>query len=258
MPSSVHIVTPMYGGLCYGGYTIGLLDTLDKLKDLEITMHYSELGNESLITRGRNRLVNQFLRTDSEYLIFIDADIIFKAEDVLKLIFAEKEIICGLYPRKNIDWESVRKAANNGEKNLEDYSCSFVANPKNLDWSTPFEGIVPIEEGGTGFMCIHRSVFEKLSPLVSEYRECTVTRNEEHSKRPDGSDVWPLTKNFFDVSIAEDGLYLSEDYHFCRLWNSIGGTVYADTSINLKHVGTHVFSGSLSYGLNPPSNYHER
>jgi len=253
MPNSVFVATPMYGGQCYGGYLLGLLDTLDKLKDLDITLYYSELCNESLIPRGRNRLVHQFLASPADHLFFIDADIYFKAEDFLKLLFAEKEIICGLYPKKIIDWESVRKAAKNEENNIELHSASYVANPKNLDWSTPFEGVVPIEEGGTGFMCIHRSVFEKLSPLVDEYRECTVRKGQEHKKHSDGTDVWPITKNFFGVSIAEDGLYLSEDYHFCRLWNSVGGTVYADTTINLKHIGTHIYAGTLAYGLNPPT-----
>ena len=55
----------------------------------------SVLVNESLITRGRNALVNQFMKTDADYLFFIDSDIQFYGDQVLPMLDADKDIICG-------------------------------------------------------------------------------------------------------------------------------------------------------------------
>jgi hypothetical protein len=232
----------MYGGMCTYLYTKGILDTLDILTINNTKMYYDFVVNESLITRGRNKLVFNFLNSDSDYLIFIDADIKFSGSDVLKLISADKDILCGLYPTKVIDWESINTAAKDGCSNLENYASSYVIN--TIDGNNKKlqqQDVIEIRHGGTGFMCIHRSVFEKLSPLVEEYRESTLkNKNNEYDS--------PVIKNFFSLSIDKGGLYLSEDYHFCELWKSINGKIFADLSIKLGHVGTHVFQGNLNIG----------
>lgn len=244
--ASVFVATPMYGGMCYGGYLISILDTLDKLKDKNITMYFGELTNESLITRARNSLVRRFLDTDAEYLIFIDSDIVFSGDDVLKLLSHEKDIVCGLYPKKTVDWGAVRWAVNNNVENLQDYAAEYVLNATETPSAVASNGVVEIMHAGTGFMCIHRRVFEQLADKVPSYRESTVTVNGERQKNPDGTDKFPLTKEFFSLKIREsDGLYLSEDYAFCHLWRNHGGKIYADLTIKLRHMGTYVFSGDL-------------
>jgi hypothetical protein len=67
-------------------------------------MYYGYMQNESLITRARNRLTNDFLATDSTHLMFIDADITFNPEYIVRMLNADKDIICGLYPKKEINW----------------------------------------------------------------------------------------------------------------------------------------------------------
>ena len=43
----------------------------------------------------------------------------------------------------------------------------------------------------------------------------------------------------------EDKRYLSEDYAFCRLWQKIGGRIYADINSPLTHWGTFAFKGHV-------------
>ena len=51
---------------------------------------------------------------------------------------------------------------------------------------------------------------------------------------------------FFDTMIEpETKRYLSEDYAFCRLWQKIGGKVYADIVSGLNHYGTYAFKGNV-------------
>ena len=96
-------------------------------------------------------------------------------------------------------------------------------------------------------MMIQRSVFEKLSPYVKEYRVSTI-------KNPDGT-MPKLVKEFFALDVVGDDNYLlSEDYFFCNLWSNNGGKIYADLSINLSHFGQYEYKGNILIGGSNPGN----
>lgn len=236
---AVFIATPMYGGACFAPYVRGLLDATSALHNHGYSVIFRAIGNESLISRARNELVRQFLLTDAEYMLFVDADIGFDGEDVLKLIKSDKELICGLYPKKFIDWKRLNVLAKQGYTELQNYAASYVVNclDPNTYNSVIDNPIVEIKHGGTGFMLIKRSVFIELAPFVKAYRVSTFT------------DDFPYVKEFFSTKI-EDGTdyFMSEDYYFCDLWRQHGGKVYADLSIKLTHIGTHLFAGDLFLG----------
>mgnify|MGYP000341873540 CR=1 FL=1 len=65
---------------------------------------FSFLFNESLITRARNYLVDEFLRSDFTHLLFIDSDIHYNPQDVIAMLALEKDVIGGPYPKKSINW----------------------------------------------------------------------------------------------------------------------------------------------------------
>ena len=106
----VFIATPMYAGQCFGFYLQSLLQLNNMMRDKDLTTMMSFLFNESLITRGRNALVHQFLKTDCTHLFFIDADIRFNPADVFPMLEADKDVICGIYPKKEINWHNVSRA----------------------------------------------------------------------------------------------------------------------------------------------------
>jgi hypothetical protein len=135
------------------------------------------MGNESLITRARNELTRIFLEKDFDYLMFIDADIGFDGQAVAQLLAADKDIVCGIYPKKEVDWVAVEKAAKDGKTNLKDYSGAFVLNfahELGQELHTDEAGCVEVRHGGTGFMLIKRKVFEDLADKVHTYRPSTV------------------------------------------------------------------------------------
>lgn len=245
--TKVFLATPAYGGMCSVNYTQGVLDTLKVLSFNDYRMAFCTIGNESLITRARNDLVDRFLKTNFGYFLFIDADISFSGIDVLKLIKSGKDVICGLYPKKFVDWDRVNIAAKQGYPNLENFAASYVVNVGNYYAPDTVidDPVIEIDHAGTGFMLIKRNVFEQLSPHVKEYRVSTF-------KNPDGS-LPPKVKEFFALDIVGDDNYLlSEDYFFCSLWKKHGGKVYADISIKLSHVGTYEYTGNLfAGGVNP-------
>lgn len=239
---SLMIATPMYGGMCTGNFMVGVLQTINKMQSVGVQVYFVQMGNESLITRARNELTRIFLEKNFDYLMFIDADIGFDGNSVAQLMAADKDIVCGIYPKKEVDWVAVEKAVANGKTtNLKDYSGAFVLNVDHesaQNTQSDETGCIEVRHGGTGFMLIKRQVFEKLEPHVPTYRSSTV-------KDANGNYLKPETKEFFATSIDHTGCLLSEDYHFCELHRKHGGKIHANPFIKLDHVGTYVYGGDI-------------
>lgn len=240
----IFIATPMYGGMCAGFYTQSIIRLLTTCQANGVDAEFSFMFNESLITRARNSLTNTFLKTDCSHLMFIDSDIKFRAEDVIHMIRADKEILCGIYPKKEINWYSVKAAMDRGVPfdQLKSHTGSFVVNLVNYvgEVTVPVNEPVEIFNGGTGFMLIKREVFDKLSDHVPAYSNDVIDLGGQMKQSE------PI-KEFFTTSI-EPGTnrLLSEDYHFCRIWREIGGKVYAAPWCQLAHIGTYTFEGQLT------------
>lgn len=237
---SIMIATPMYGGMCAGAYVHGLLTTMQKMRELGVAVGWCQITNESLITRARNELVRVFLEGNHDYLMFIDADISFGDEALAQLLLVDDDVVCGVYPKKEVNWDSVKKAAREGIEDLEDYGGAFVFNMVGgANAETDERGVIEVRHGGTGFMLIKRGVFEHLKPHVPTYRVSSFKDPQT------GEYVKPLTHEFFATSIDASGALLSEDYHFCELFRKHGGKIYAHPFIKLSHVGTYVYNGDI-------------
>ena len=242
--AKLFVATPMYGGLCNGQYAMGMIQMVQVCAQNNILMYYSFMQNESLITRGRNSLAHDFLSTDSTHLLFIDADIGFNPQDIVGMIDADKDIICGLYPKKEINWIQVSEAvkADVPPHDLHNFTGTFVV---NLVGGAPVaEGKVhepmEISNGGTGFMLIKREVFEKLAETVPEYNNDMFIAVDTERKPK-------IIKEFFATSIdkSSGNRLLSEDYHFCKIAREAGFKVWAAPWVNLVHCGTYNFAGRL-------------
>ena len=162
------------------------------------------------------------------------------------MIDADKEIICGMYPKKEIDWPRVKEAADKGvpAEELQHHAGSFVVNFANgervvdVRINEPFE----IENGGTGFMLIKREAFEKLADKVPEYINDIQTAVEfEAGVKQE------MIKEYFATSIDAEsgGRLLSEDYHFCKIARKEGVQIWAAPWAKLMHCGTYNFQGNL-------------
>ena len=236
----IMIATPMYGGMCAGAYVHGLLTTATKLSEHGVQIRWLHMVNESLITRARNEIARVFLDSDCDYLMFIDADISFDSEAVVHLLAADKDVVCGIYPKKEVNWASVKRAAAEGKTDIEDYAGAFVFNMIGGDnQETDETGCIEVRHGGTGFMLIKRGVFEHLKPHVPTYRISGFQDPET------GEYLKPISHEFFATSIDKSGTLLSEDYHFCELWREHGGKVHAHPFIKLQHVGTYIYGGDI-------------
>lgn len=246
------VAAPMYGGMCTGMFTRSLADLSAMCASSGIQLQIYFLFNESLITRARNYACDEFLRSGADHLMFIDSDIGFDAKSVLDLMAIQLSdpekynIICGPYPKKSISFEKIKQAVDQGfadedPNELEKFVGDYVFNPKEGTQSIPLGEPVQVMEAGTGFMMIHRDVLVKFQKA---YPELSYKPDHVRSANFDGSRE---IHAFFDTVIDPDSRrYLSEDYMFCQYVWKMGGNVWLCPWIQLKHVGSYIFGGSLA------------
>lgn len=246
--NKLFIATPMYGGTCHGLYTKSIIDLQGLLNHHGIENKFSFLFNESLITRARNYLVDEFLRTDYTHLLFIDSDIEFSAIDVLALMHFDKDIIGGPYPKKTVKWANIIKAFQNAQAKgqtlnpeaLNAITGDYVFNPVPGTKEFRANELIEVMEIGTGFMMVKREVFEQFR---DEYPHLRYKPDHAGQANFDGS---RYIHAFFDTVIDPTShRYLSEDYMFCQYSREIGRSVWYCPWMQTTHVGTMGFKGNL-------------
>ena len=246
------VATPMYGGQNHGLYMKACLDLQGLCMQYGIQIKFSFLFNESLITRARNYLVDEFLdRSDCTHMLFIDSDVNFNPQDVIALLALDKDVIGGPYPKKAIKWRSVKKAV---EKNpdiepqlLEKVAGDFVFNP--VKGTAQFTVSEPLDvlEIGTGFMMIKREVFDKMKEAYPE-----IKYKPDHVGQANFDGTRYIHAYFDTVIDTKDSItgggsdrYLSEDYMFCQMWRKLGGQIFLCPWMRTAHIGTYHFQGDM-------------
>jgi hypothetical protein len=210
--TNVHIMMPCYGGQLTESTFMSFIKWANMARELGIDWSIETMTNESLISRARNTLTARFLaHPKTTHLMFIDADIGWEPWHLLVLLNHDRDVIGGLYPMKSLP---VRWCVN------------------TFDGAEQQGDLQEVSKTGTGFMLIKRHVFEQL--------------NSHAATRPFKNDLGlpveldPYMKTYFDTAVR-DGRYYSEDWTFCENWRDLGGKVWVDTRVQLRHTGTYTF-----------------
>ena len=250
----------MYGGMCHGMYAKSAIDLATLCANYGVECRFFYIFNESLITRARNYLVDEFLRADEfTHLMFIDSDIHFDPRDVLSLPALcddDKPIIGGPYGKKCIAWEKIVQAVDSGiaDKDPEELSKfvgDFVFNPVAGTQELKINEPVNVLEIGTGFMMVQRQVFDKWREAYPQFHYKPDHNRSEQFKGD------RYIHAYFDTVIDNEQYmpmgssnksdrYLSEDYAFCQLSRHIDIPIYVCPWMKLGHIGTYVFDGSMA------------
>lgn len=241
--TKISIGLPMYGGLCTGTFACALVDLAILCEKVGIDLRINTLMNESLIQRGRNALTHKFIQSDSEFFMFIDVDISFRALNVLELIMAAKitkqHLVGATYSKKAINWTAAKQAIQKGvlDQFIPHCAGDHVVIPKNADANQEFQTLnyyelIPVTYLGTGFMLMTRDLITNMSKMVKPYK------NNHIPDVPMGDPVYPI----FDCEVRDD-IYLSEDYLFCARAQDLGVTPQMALWIQLIHFGNYAFDG---------------
>jgi hypothetical protein len=216
-----------YNHTCNTEWMMSILKLLNSAKETGLNMSFYPIFFESLVSRARNAAVAHFLEDEENtHLLFIDSDIIFEPEDVYRLIQAEKDVIAGMYPKKYIVWDRLKK-----DPNAERVDFPIGGEIKVTEDDYIESGYLP-----TGFLMIKRKAILKL-----------IEQHPELKYKNDIDGYMGGEDNFYNLFNAgiRNGIYESEDWGFCSLWKESGGQVLIHPDINLKHVGWHEYSGNL-------------
>lgn len=234
----VLISTPMYNSQCMAGYTSSMIHLFKKYgNDSTIELDFMYGINEALVTYARNMCANLFLKSDATHLLFIDADIQFDADQVWRMIQTQQDFVCGIYPKKKIDWNRVRQGALQGiQPNLlplygNEYLFEPIPNSEPND-----QGLVEILRAGTGMMMISRQVFESLEPHVGKFQ--IVSPVQSNIQMGQGE---PYLEFFYTSQDPLTKIFMNEDFTFCNLYRNQGGKIYAAPWVKLLHIGNHVY-----------------
>lgn len=250
------ILTPCYGGTTFVNYTICLINTLSVFQKLGFNIKVEFCKNDSLVTRARNNLIAKAL-TDKTitHLMFIDSDITWDPIDILKLVLSEKTLCGGIYPLKQYNWTKLTTGSTNPVQSMilrkqssqlnNTFTDEQMIQYNLLQYNTNFlEATLKIEKNmtrvkhlATGFMMIHRSVVEC---MIKSYSSTKYTDDIGFLHGAENDFAYAL----FDTGVV-NGHFYSEDWMFCDRWSKLGGSIWADVSINLTHIGVEEYNGSF-------------
>lgn len=227
------------------------LPAFDRI-DVPFVMSYSDLlastriiglvdwlPGDSLVNRARNNLAHRFMQgypqpddngktqvVQYDWMLFMDTDLIFRGDSVVKIYELARErgpgIYCGTYPMKML-------------------KPKIVCNTMPGATIQP-DGTVEVREAGTGFMLIHRQVFEKMQEKFYDEMRYAVDMGDDKNPQK-------FMFDYFTVGVRYDPLmktkrFLSEDWYFCQRWRECGGKIIMQTKISCAHIGKFAYPGN--------------
>lgn len=243
------IGTPCYGGAVTEGYAQSMFTLPMLCSQLGVSVGYITIANESLVTRARNELIYAYMKSDADYLMFIDADIRFDPKSIIRMMTADKDIVVGAYPLKQLAWDKIiefSKKDSATPAELAREAAMYVINVHKPDAALVgkqvdvqiVNGLLEVYDAGTGFMLIKRNVIER---MIKAYPELMYYSDKDVTLSPEENTRYAL----FDTMIDTDRRYLSEDYTFCRRWQRLEGKIHLDVNTVLDHIGTFTFKGNM-------------
>ena len=218
----IYVAMPCYDSV-HRDTVVSLMKLFGKFRDVGISSQFN-IVRSSLVNHARNLATCGFLASKCTHMLFIDADVEFEPEAVLRMLVVQKDIICTPYRVKLIDARKIKYAVDfKDEKKIE---------------MLPGE-IIEVEQGPAGLMVIHRRVFDTLMKVHPEM----------HIKH-----MGSLTKdlnskylfNFWDTTFnPKTSLWKGEDLSFCDLARSVGFKIYANTESSTIHHGDWGWEGKF-------------
>lgn len=195
---------------------VALMKLAQKVQEHGIHIEVNSVCGCSVVSRARNLIAHEFLKSNADHLMFIDSDMTFDADSVLRLMAwnQDKPIVAGAY--------EARKPGKVYILSLDGDKDSVMMDPM---------GLVRARRVATGFMMIQRKVLETLKEKHPEWEHLDNTSNEKlHA--------------FFDFACTPEG-YIGEDFLFCERAREAGFSVWIDPTVKLGHMGITEFQSDF-------------
>jgi hypothetical protein len=213
-------------------FTVAFADTLVKLTQLGMAYETYFIIGSSNLPAARNKIAAKFLASRCTDLVFIDDDMGWNPDALLRLLASEQKVIAGV-GRMKVD------------KPNSDPEVWCLHRKVAKDMSFPPQdsmGAVEVFAVGTAFMKVERCVFEQLIAAHPDWKR------DGPPNMP--ADIRANYYQFFRFD-PDDQREMGEDYVFCQRWRELGGSIWVDPEIVLSHVGSKAWTGALAETMLP-------
>lgn len=215
-----YVATPAYDGRVLTDYAVSLAESCQLATMLGIKVTCAVMGNGAFIDLARCTFINMFLDSDATHLFFIDADLSWEARAFVALLQADYDVSCGVYPRRQKE---------------PSYPVHWVQHEEG-GLSIVNGGWLKVDRAPTGFLCIRRSVIEKMVEKAPKIRVQY------------GDNQWHEVPRLFYTFINDDGKFVGEDFAWSRDYcEQTGEVIYCWPDFDFKHGG---YEGNFHTWLN--------
>lgn len=208
-------------------YVQSALATQDSVKTAGYDQIWRMMGGDPYLDKVRNRLASEFLTEfpEAEFLFFIDDDMGWDHQAVLRMLSRPEDVLIGVYPKKSDNTEfPCEMLLDNGE---------FIER----------EGLYQVGMAPTGFMRIRRNVLEKMADDSGVYMDPDASGKEIK--------CWDIFRTGYmaDSADGKTGRYWGEDYYFSARWRNMGGEIWCDPNILFSHRGQKMWAAIFNDSL---------
>lgn len=209
------VMIGMPAGRDLPGLTVkSLMGTQSLCRDVRVPFQFGMVIGSAVVQWARDEVVDLFLQSDATRLFWIDSDMVWKPEQFMRLLALSQyhDVICAAYPAKKeqptfyVNWDSA-VGLNQAE-----------------------HGLLEINGIGLGFTVMSRKVVEELAARASRVID-------DVSKRDMAA--------VFRVGATTDGRRQGEDMAFFSDIRALGYKVLLDPTVDLGHIGTKEYTGSI-------------
>ncbi len=198
----------------FQGYLKSLDDTIVAFDEAGFGVGFVYVSGSCYISWARADMLKKAMDTDAEAVVFIDHDMSWSPEDMLRLVRHPGDVVAGDYRFKEDE-----------EKYMARLAVDEDGRPIVRD-----DGTIDAEQVPAGFLKVTRKAVERFREAYPELM----------FGRPN--------REFVDLFNhgAYDGLWWGEDYAFSRRWRGIGGEIHLIPDLNLTHhLPGKAFPGNL-------------
>lgn len=194
----VLLATPAYSDVG-AGYAYALHESGKALQRAGIDSQAAILSGDCHVDDARNRIVAEFLAGEYTDLVFLDADVRWEPESLIRLLSYDFGLVGATYPYRE------------GERA---FPGIFMQGEQYANQC----GLLEVEALPTGFLRIRRDVLEQLAETAPKFMNKAGL-------------LMPL---IFERTLEGNHRY-GGDITFCRKYRKLGGRVWLDPEIELEH-----------------------
>jgi hypothetical protein len=221
------IATPVAGPSVTSLYALAMFHLADHVarQRPQVRLVMPDPIQGALLSRARNAFASRALQdADATHLLFVDSDMSFRPEAVVRMLDFDKDVVGAIYPQRVFSPGEPQRFVGENDVVVGEQGIAVV------------RGFVQMASLGTGLVLIRRAVFERvreafpdlLAPVDAHYQ---------------GMGVQGEVLQCFEPLRLQSGLYLGEDVSFFRRWSSIGGEMWALADEMIMHAGAHTAKG---------------